>query len=105
MTNWLIVIAVGIGTYAARASFIAGLGERRFPEPLERALAYVAPAVFAAIVFPAVFLPDGALDIDPSTNPRFLAALAAGLVAWWFKNVALVIVVGMGVLWLLQAAM
>lgn len=103
MTGWLIVIAVGVGTYAARVSFIAGLGERRFPEPLERALSYVAPAIFAAIVFPAVLLPQGSLEVTLGANPRFAAAVAAALAAWLTRSVAAVVLVGMGALWALQA--
>ena len=103
MIEWLAVIGVGIGTYVARVSFIVGLGRRRFPPLFEQALSYVAPAVFAAIVLPAVLLPQGVVEFSPVDNPRFLAALAAALAAWAFKNVAAVIVVGMGALWVLQA--
>jgi branched-subunit amino acid transport protein len=102
MSAWLIVIAVGIGTYGARVSFIGALGHRRLPAAVERALEYVAPAVFAAIVFPAVFLPEGSIDLAPSTNPRFIAATLAALVAWRLKSVVAVIVVGMGALWILD---
>jgi branched-subunit amino acid transport protein len=103
VSGWLIVVGVGIGTYLSRVSFIAILGGRAFPEPLERALGYVAPAVFAAIVLPAVLLPEGAIDATPTTNPRFVAAALATLAAWRLKNVVAVIVIGMGALWILQA--
>lgn len=103
MSGWLIVVAVGIGTYAARVSFIAALGERAFPASVERALDYVAPAVFAALVLPVVLLRDGTPDLAVSSNPRFLAAVLASLAAWRINNVAAVIVVGMGALWVLEA--
>ena len=103
MTDWLIVISVGVGTYASRVSFIAGFGDRRLPPALEQALTYVAPAVFAAIVLPAVLLPDGSAAVDPAGNPRFLAATLAAIAAWRFKSVIAVTVVGMTALWLLQA--
>jgi branched-subunit amino acid transport protein len=99
----MIVIAVGVGTYLARLSFIGVLGERRLPAALERPLAYVAPAVFAALVFPAVLLPEGTIDAAPASNPRFLAATLAALVAWRSKSVVAVIVVGMGSLWIIEA--
>lgn len=66
-------------------------------------LRYVAPAVLAAIVAPAVLLRDGALDVAPLSNPRFIAAGLAIVVAWRTKSVATVIVVGMVVVWALQA--
>ena len=102
MTSWLIVISVGLGTYLARLSFIGALGARRLPQSIERVLTYVAPAVFAALVFPAVLLPEGSVDIAPATNPKFLAAAIAALIAWRLKSVVAVIVVGMGSLWILD---
>ncbi len=102
MSAWLIVVAVGAGTYFARLSFIGALGRRRLPPVAERALDYVAPAVFAALVFPAVVLREGSVDVAPATNPRLLAAALAALVAWRSKSVVAVFAVGMGALWILD---
>ncbi len=63
---------------------------------------YVAPAVLAALVVPAVALSNGSVDVTPLGNPRFVAAVAAAIVAWRLRSVAGVIVVGMSVLWILQ---
>ena len=98
------VIIIGIGTYALRLSFIGLLGTRPMPIWAQRPLRFVAPSVLAALVVPAVVLAEGSVDITPLGNPRFLAAAAAALVAWRLKNVAGVIFVGMGLLWVLQAA-
>jgi len=103
MSNWAIVLVIGVGSYLTRLSFIGLLGTRAMPLWAQRPLKYVAPAVLAALVLPAVLLSDGQTDISPAGNPRFLAALLAGLVAWRLKNVAGVIVVGMSALWILQA--
>jgi branched-subunit amino acid transport protein len=103
MSNWLIVLGIGIGTYAARVSFIGGLGKRRLPRSVERALTYVAPAVFAALVLPAVLFNDGAADVTPTANPRFLAAVVAAVVGFATKSVAAVFVIGMVTLWLLDS--
>ena len=62
MSAWLIVVAVGAGTYLSRLSFIGAFGSRRLPPVAERALAYVAPAIFAALVLPAVLLRDASVD-------------------------------------------
>ena len=103
MSDWAIVGVIGIGTYLLRFSFIGVLGTRPMPVWAQRPLKYVAPAVLAALVAPAVLLVDGSADITPLGNPRFVAAVGAGLIAWRLKNVAAVIVVGMSLLWLMQA--
>ncbi|MCP4248355.1 MAG: AzlD domain-containing protein [bacterium] len=103
MSDWLVVVVIGVGTYALRLSFVGVLGTRPMPFWAQRPLRFVAPAVLAALVVPAVVLAEGSVDVTPFGNPRFLAAVTAALVAWRLKNVAGVIVVGMGLLWILQA--
>ncbi len=103
MSDWLVVVVIGLGTYGLRLSFIGVLGTRPMPLWAQRPLRFVAPAVLAALVVPAVTLQSGVIDVTPLGNPRFLAAVAAALVAWRLKNVAGVILVGMGLLWILQA--
>ena len=104
MNPWAIVLIIGVGTYLTRLSFVGALGNRSMPVWAERPLKYVAPAVLAAIVLPAVLLRDGTLDVTPAGNPRFLAAFVAALFVARYKSVAWSIVVGMGALWLLQWA-
>jgi branched-subunit amino acid transport protein len=102
MSNWLVVAVIGAGTYLTRLSFVGILGTRRLPAWAERPLRYVAPAVLAALVVPAVTLRDDALNLLPAQNPRFIAAVLAGLVTWRFKSVVMAIIIGMGTLWLLR---
>ena len=102
MSDWVVVAVIGVGTYLLRLSFIGVLGTQAMPVWAQRPLKYVAPAVLAALVLPAVTLVDGSVDLTPLGNPRFLAATVAGLIAWRLRNVAAVIVVGMSLLWLLQ---
>lgn len=99
---WSAVVVIGVGTYLTRLSFIGAFGERQMPTWLERPLRYVAPAVLGAIVLPAVAMPNEVIDLAPASNPRFLAAVVAGAVAARWRNVSLVIAVGMGSLWLLD---
>ncbi|MGI9648302.1 MAG: AzlD domain-containing protein [Acidimicrobiia bacterium] len=103
MSNLVIVLVIGAGSYLLRLSFIGLLGTRAMPTWAEQPLKYVAPAVLAALVLPAVLLVDGRAELAPAVNPRFLAALAAGLFAWRLRNVAGVILVGMSLLWILEA--
>ena len=102
MSYWLIIAVIGAFTYLIRLSFIGLLGSRPMPRWAERPLSYVAPSVLAALTLPAVVLPDNSVDLALDSNPRFLAAIAAGLVAWRFKNMAAVFIVGMGILRILQ---
>lgn len=103
MTALATIVTIGIGTYLLRLSFVGILGTRKMPDWAMVPLRFVAPAVLAALVAPAVLLRDGSVDLSPVTNPRALAALVALLIAWKTKNVAAVIVAGMAVVWLLQA--
>lgn len=102
LTIWLLILAVGAITYTARLSFIALFARRRMPPLLAEALKHVPVAMLTAIVVPAVvFVPAGVLRLDFG-NPKLVAALAAGAVAWWTRSAVSTIVVGMGVLWLLR---
>ena len=102
---WGAVIAIGVGTYLTRLSFIGAFGEREMPAWLERPLRYVAPAVLGAIVLPAVVMPAGTVDFVPSSNPRFLASVVAAAVAFRFRSMTVVITVGMATLWILDAVL
>jgi branched-subunit amino acid transport protein len=102
-TYLLIIMAIGVGTYLTRLSFVAAFGRSGVPEWLQSPLRYVAPAVLAAIVAPAVISPGGVVDVT-TANPKFAAGAVALLVALRTKSVAWTIVVGMAALWLIQAA-
>lgn len=102
MTNWSIVVVIGMGTYLTRLSFVALFGRFGVPTWAESPLRYVGPAVLAALVAPAVLAPDDAIDLT-TANPRFYAALMAVAVAVRTKSVAWTIVSGMAALWVLQA--
>lgn len=101
MRVWLVFIIGGIGTYLMRASFMALGSSIELPPWFRRALKYVAPAVFAAIVLPPV-LGDERLGGVLRPDARLLAAALAGLVAYRSRNIAWVLIVGMAALWILQ---
>lgn len=103
MSNVGIVFAIGIGSYLIRLSFIGIVGNRAMPDWALVPLRFVAPAVLAALVAPAVLLHEGVFTVAPATNPRAIAALVAVLIAWKTKNVAVVITAGMVTVWALQA--
>jgi len=97
---WLVIVAVGAINYAARLSFIAFFARRDMPPLLAEALKHVPAAMLTTIVVPAmVFAAPGVLDVGLA-NPKVLAALGAGAVAWRWQNALLTIGVGMSLLWL-----
>lgn len=101
MNIWLLIIIAGLITYAFRLSFIIIFGQTEIPKSVRKALHFVPTAVMTAIIFPELFLHNGALDISPG-NTRLIAGMLAAVVAWRTKNVVLTILVGMGVLLALQ---
>jgi branched-subunit amino acid transport protein len=98
---WILFIVLAIGTFALRFSFIYLFGKVDMPDWLRRALRYVPASVLAALVFPALTYPNGALDLSMS-NIHLLAGLGGALVAWKTKNVLWTIAVGMVLFWVLQ---
>lgn len=101
MNLWLVMIAIGVLTFATRLSFIALLERFNVPEGLRRGLGFVPIAVLSAIIAPELAAYDGALHLSP-LNPRLLAGIVATVVAYKTKNVILTIIVGMAALWVLQ---
>ncbi len=99
---WLLFIAMALGTFALRFSFIYLFGKVEMPEWLRRALRFVPASVLAALVFPALTYSNGVVDLTLG-NIRLLAGIGGALVAWRTKNVMWTIVVGMVLFWILQA--
>jgi branched-subunit amino acid transport protein len=98
---WITIIISGLLTVAIRLSFILVLGRMKVPDSFTRALRFVPAAVLSAIILPEMVRPGGELNISIA-NPRLLAGLVAGLIAWRTKNILLTIIAGMGALWLFQ---
>ena len=99
MTAWVVVIVVGVATFAMRFVFIALFGKIAIPMWLERSLRYVAPSVLAAIAVPAVLAPNGVVAL---WTPLLPAAIIGALAAWLTKSIGAAIVFGMVALWMLQ---
>jgi branched-subunit amino acid transport protein len=101
MHIWLIIISVGLLTYAIRVSGIMMLAKRDLPTLAQQALRFVPLTVLPAIIAQELILHSGTADISLQ-NMRLIAGLLAAIVAWRTRNVILTIIVGMGALWLLQ---
>ena len=75
----------------------------RFPPLIERALAFVPVAVLTAIIVPTVLFPKDGQRIDVSWhNPALIAAVIAGLVSHFSRNLFATIGIGMAAFLLLR---
>lgn len=101
MSTWILMIALGLITFATRLSFIALLERVNLPQNFQRALRFVPIAVLSAIIAPELGYINNALAISP-TNPRILAGLVATLVAYETKSVIWTITAGMALFWLFR---
>lgn len=95
------IVFSAVGTYAMRASFLAFAHRLAdVPPGVQRLLRQIPPAALASIVMPALLRPEGTVDV---LQPRLLAGVAATVVAWKTRNTALTLVVGMGIVMLIDA--
>lgn len=102
MSMWLLIISMGLITYAIRLSAIVGLKDKTIPTGVREALDFVPPAVLSAIIFPELLMHGGAVDLTLG-NARLIAGVIAAFVAWRTENVLWTVGAGMAVLWILQA--
>jgi branched-subunit amino acid transport protein len=102
MGTWLIILAMGIVTYAIRLSLIGVLEKLTLPPIVTRGLRFVPPAVLSAIILPEVLQPAGRIDVSLA-NPRLLAGIVAALVAWRTRNIVATVLAGLAVVWIIQA--
>ena len=98
MTIWLTIIGMALVTALVRVAPLLALRGDLAPW-LRRWLAYVPPAVFAALIVPPLLLRDvgGARVI--ALGPALPAGLVGALVAWRTSNVLLTIVAGLAAFW------
>ena len=98
---WLVMIASGLLTFAARFSMIGLFQDRELPQIIKQILTYVAPSVLAAIIIPDVLHIDGAVMV--LDNPKIPAFLLAMVAAALTRNVLVTISTGMVSLWVITA--
>ena len=91
---WLLILGLALTSFIPRASFILLLARWPVPASAQRALRYVPAAVFSAILVPELVLTAGSLHIGLD-NPRLLAGILAGAIAWRTRNTLLTIAAGM----------
>jgi branched-subunit amino acid transport protein len=89
-----VVAGMFLVTFGVRYPVLALVSKVNLPPAILEALKFIPPAVLSAIIFPAVLLPQGRLDVG-FDNAYLIAAVAAALIAWRTKNLLLTIVLGM----------
>ncbi len=97
---WVVIVLLGLGSFAIRYSFLGLLGRRRLPEWALRHLRYVGVAVLPGLVAPLVAWP-AATGGSPDAA-RLSAALVALAVGMWRRSVIGSVISGMGVLYAVQ---
>lgn len=97
---WIITLSIALGTYLLRAGFVFIVGHVNLSEGVKTMLKYIPPSVFAALTAPPLFLHQGQVDWLGGKE-RLLAGLVAAIVAWKTRNMILLLIVGMGTLYLL----
>lgn len=80
------VVAMMAATYPVRLLPLLALSDRRLPDLVVRWMRYVPPAVFGALVFPAVLLRDGSPAVAAS-NPFLWAAVATFVTAMASRSI------------------
>lgn len=95
---WAIIVALGVGTFLIRFSFLGLIGSRNLPPWVLRHLRYTPVAVLPALIAPLVLWP-AATGGTPDAA-RILAALATALLGITTRNVLLAIFGGAGTLYL-----
>ncbi|KAB1187555.1 MULTISPECIES: AzlD domain-containing protein [Haloferax] len=102
VTVWGVIVVAGVLTFSIRGSFIYLFGRiDELPPQVQSALEYVPAAVFAALVLPAIIVPDGSISLSLG-NERLVAGIFAAIAAWYTERVVVTIAVGMLTLWILR---
>jgi branched-subunit amino acid transport protein len=105
--SWGVVLALAVGTFLIRYSFIGLFANRDMPAWLAHGLKLIVPAIFAAIVASGLFISGGQFG-GWALWPRYVAAAVALWVALRMQgNVLLTVISGMVslhlLLWLQRA--
>ena len=100
---WSVVAIVGLLNYLSRLSFIAVFAKRHVPPLLGRAFRYVPAAMLTALILPMIVPAPGAAPLATSA-PRIVAAIVAGVVAFFTRSTLKTLGAGMVALWTIELA-
>jgi len=103
MNEILLIGGMALVTFLIRYPALALAGKVEMPKRVFEALRYVAPAVLAAIIAPAVLLPGNHAIQTTADFIPLAAIIVTGLAMWRTKNLTVTIIVGMAVFMGLRA--
>lgn len=93
-TRVLIIVGMGLLTYAVRVLPQIYLAGGRFPAGFDRYLRYLAYALMASIIATSLFFSGAKLEVAAAPT-RAIALLVAVVVAYWSRNALLGWVLGL----------
>jgi len=96
----LVILGMALVTYLPRMLPLVILSRTQLPNIFLRWLSYIPAAVLAALLTPALFLPEGRFALVG--NPYLLAAIPTSLIAIRTRSIALTILCGMAAMVLLN---
>jgi branched-subunit amino acid transport protein len=99
----LAIVLGGIVTFVTRAIFLVSR-KLRPPKRLEKYLPLVGPAVLGAIAIPGILAPRGEISLV-DTVPAVIAAVATWLGWRITRQIAIGLLVGLGLWWAILAVM
>jgi branched-subunit amino acid transport protein len=103
MLELLAIVLGGIVTFVTRAIFLVSR-KLRPPKRVERYLPLVGPAVLGAIAIPGILAPRGEISLI-DTVPAVIAAVATWLGWKVTRQIAVGLIVGLGLWWAILAVM
>jgi branched-subunit amino acid transport protein len=99
LSTWELLLAIlilSLATFVTRAGLLL-VGERlRLSYRVEAALRFAPACALSALVLPEIVSPGGMLDLSAG-NPRWPAAIAAGLFLLWRNSMTGSLITGMAV--------
>jgi len=97
LSIWLLIFAMGIGTFLIRFSFLGLVGDRKLSPWVLRHLRYTAVAVMPGLIAPLILWPDATGGVpEPSRLAAAAATLVVGLLT---RNVIWAIIAGAATLY------
>jgi branched-subunit amino acid transport protein len=86
VSDAIVIVLAGLGTWALRASFIVFAAQRAMPSAVDRFLAYARPAMLGALL--AGVMATRVDGVAVTLVPELAGLVAAVLAAWRTRNLA-----------------
>ncbi|MBN2047089.1 MAG: AzlD domain-containing protein [Anaerolineaceae bacterium] len=100
-TQFLTILGMSAVTAVPRVLPLVALSSVKLPDFLTRWLSYVPIAVLAAMLFPAILMPEGEFALNPQ-NEYLWVSLPCALLAWKTKNLYAPVLLGVVLIALLR---